>query len=96
MSRRAQASRSDNLQPEKSGLSWKTWAVLILVALFVIIALQNSQEVAVKVLFFADMRMPLILALAVAGAVGAVVGYSAPILLRHRRQERNRREKEDS
>ncbi len=60
-----------------------------------IIALQNSQEVTVKVLFFADMSMPLILALAVAGAVGAVVGYSAPILLRHRRQER-RREKEDS
>lgn len=95
IARRGAPPRSEHLRPDKGGVSWKTWAVLILIALSAIIALQNSQEVAVRVLFFADLRMPLILALLVAGAVGAVIGYSAPVLLRHRRKERSR-EKDDS
>jgi uncharacterized integral membrane protein len=68
-------------------LSWRSWAVGILVALVVIVALQNSQQVRVDVLFL-NVTAPLIVTLLVAVAVGALIGYIAPLVLRHRRDER--------
>ncbi len=67
--------------------SWRTWAIGILIALVAIVALQNSQEVRIDVLFV-NVNAPLIVTLLVAVGIGALIGYAAPVLLRHRRNER--------
>ena len=69
--------------------NWRTWLVGALVAVVVIVALQNSQEVRVDVLFL-TVDAPLIVILLVAVATGAALGYVAPVLRRHRRAERGR------
>lgn len=69
--------------------NWRAWGIGLLVALVLVIALQNSQEVQVDVLFV-NLRAPLIVVLLVAVAVGALIGYAAPVLRRHRRDERQR------
>jgi uncharacterized integral membrane protein len=66
--------------------NWRAWAIAALVALVVIVCLQNSQEVRVDVLF-ATFNAPLIVTLLVAIGVGAVIGYAAPVIVRHRRGE---------
>ncbi len=70
--------------------SWRGWAVGVLVALVVIVALQNSQDVRVDVLFL-TVNAPLIVTLLVTAAIGALIGYVAPVVLRHRREERRSR-----
>jgi len=70
-------------------ISRRTWLVGALVALVLIVALQNSQQVKVDVLFL-TLDAPLIVTLLVAVAVGALIGYAAPVLRRHRRDERRR------
>ena len=67
--------------------SRRTWLTAALVALVLIVALQNSQQVTVEVLFL-TLDAPLIVILLVAVAVGALIGYAAPVLRRHRRDER--------
>jgi uncharacterized integral membrane protein len=74
---------------EKKSTNWRAWGVGILIALVLIVCLQNSQEVSVEVLT-ADFNAPLIVVLAVAVGVGAVIGYAFPVLRRHRREERSR------
>ena len=71
--------------------NWRAWAVGILVALVVIVALQNSQQVRVDVLFL-TIDAPLIVTLLAAVAIGALIGYVAPVVRRHRRDERKERE----
>ena len=66
--------------------NWRAWAIGLLVALVVIVCLQNSQEVKVDVLF-ATFDAPLIVTLLVAVGVGVVIGYAAPVIIRHRREE---------
>ena len=66
--------------------NWRTWLVGALLAVVVIVALQNSQEVRVDVLFL-TVDAPLIVILLVAVAAGAALGYVAPVLRRHRRAE---------
>jgi uncharacterized integral membrane protein len=51
-----------------------------------IVALQNSQEVRLDVLFV-SVKAPLIVSLLAAVAIGALIGYVAPVIRRHRRQE---------
>ncbi len=75
---------------EKKPVNWRAWIVGILVALVVIVALQNSQSVEVEVLFV-NVDAPLIVTLLVAVAIGALIGYVAPLVRRHRREERQRR-----
>ena len=70
-------------------ISRRTWLVGALVALVLIVALQNSQQVKVDVLFL-TLDAPLIVTLLVAVAIGALIGYAAPVLRRHRRDERRR------
>jgi uncharacterized integral membrane protein len=72
------------------GTNWRAWSIGILIALVVIVALQNSQSVRVEVLFL-DVNAPLIVTLLITAAVGAVIGYVAPLVLRHRRDERRGR-----
>lgn len=72
---------------ERKQANWRAWAVGILVALVVIVALQNSQRVRIDVLFV-TMDAPLIVTLLAAVAIGALIGYVAPVVRRHRRDER--------
>jgi uncharacterized integral membrane protein len=75
------------MQQEKKPVNWRAWLVGILVALVLIVALQNSQEVSFEVLF-ASFNAPLIVVILAAVAIGALIGYLAPIVRRHRRGER--------
>jgi uncharacterized integral membrane protein len=72
---------------EKKQVNWRAWIVGILIALVVIVALQNSQQVRVDVLFV-NVNAPLIVTLLAAVAIGILIGYVAPLVLRHRRGER--------
>jgi uncharacterized integral membrane protein len=74
--------------PEKEKTrNWRQWAIGALIALLLIVALQNSQQTSVEVLF-ASFNAPLIVVLLVFAALGALIGYIAPVLWRHRRQSR--------
>ncbi len=75
------------MTPEKKQTNWRAWGVGVLVALVLIVCLQNSQQVRVDVLFV-TLDAPLIVTLLVAVAIGALIGYVAPLVLRHRRGER--------
>jgi uncharacterized integral membrane protein len=75
------------MAPERKAVNWRAWAVGVLVALVAIVALQNSQQVRVDVLFV-TVDAPLIVTLLAAVAIGALIGYVAPVLRRHRRHER--------
>jgi uncharacterized integral membrane protein len=70
---------------EKKPLNWRAWLVGILIALVLIVALQNSQEVSFEVLF-ASFNAPLIVIILLAAAIGALIGYIAPLVSRHRRE----------
>jgi uncharacterized integral membrane protein len=72
---------------QKKGTNWRAWMVGILVALVIIVALQNSAETDFDVLFIST-TAPLIAILLIAVGVGAVIGYVAPLIRRHRREER--------
>lgn len=73
---------------ESKPVNWRAWAVGILIALVVIVALQNSQNVRVDVLFV-TVDAPLIVTLLAAVAIGALIGYVAPLVRRHRREGRS-------
>jgi uncharacterized integral membrane protein len=72
---------------EKKPVNWRVWLVGGLVALVLIVALQNSQEVSFDVLF-ASFQAPLIVVILLAAAIGALIGYVAPVMRRHRRADR--------
>lgn len=72
---------------EKKPVNWRAWLVGILSALVLIVALQNSQEVSFDVLF-ASLRAPLIVVILLAAAIGVLIGYIAPLIRRHRREEK--------
>lgn len=73
---------------EKKPVNWRAWFVGALVALVLIVALQNSQNVSVDILFV-NVDAPLIVIILASAAIGAAIGYVAPVLRRHRRGERN-------
>ena len=72
---------------EKKPTNWRAWIIGILIALVVVVCLQNSQKVSVEVLF-ASFDAPLIIVLVVFTLVGMLIGYIGPVFLRHRREER--------
>jgi uncharacterized integral membrane protein len=72
---------------EKKPTNWRAWIVGILIALVVVVCLQNSQKVSVEVLF-ASFDAPLIIVLAVFTLVGMLIGYIGPVYRRHRREEK--------
>jgi uncharacterized integral membrane protein len=72
---------------EKTPTNWRMWSVAALALLALIVALQNSQEVRIDVLFL-TVSAPLIVILLVAIAVGALIGWAAPVLRRHHRAGR--------
>lgn len=76
------------MQQEKNSVNWRAWLVGILSALVLIVALQNSQEVSFEVLF-ASFNAPLIVVILLATAIGVLIGYIAPLVRRHRREEKH-------
>lgn len=74
---------------QQKGTNWRAWIVGVLIALVVIVCLQNSQQVRVDVLFV-TLDAPLIVTLLVAVAIGALIGYVTPLVRRHRREESKR------
>lgn len=72
---------------DKKPVNWRAWLVGILSALVLIVALQNLREVSFEVLF-ASFKAPLIVVILLAVAIGILIGYIAPVLRRHRREER--------
>lgn len=78
------------MEPQKKPVNWRAWLVGILSALVLIVALQNSQEVSFEVLF-ASFNAPLIVVILLAAAIGVLIGYIAPLVRRHRREERHQR-----
>ena len=63
--------------PRKEGRGWKFYALVIAATLMAILILQNLQEVEVRFLFI-ETTIPLIFALLIVGALGALVGWAAP------------------
>jgi len=72
---------------EKKPTNWRVWIVGILIALVVVVCLQNSQRVSVEVLFV-KFDAPLIIMLAVFTLIGVLIGYIGPVWRRHRREEK--------
>jgi len=75
------------MQQEKKPVNWRAWLVGVLCALVLIVAAQNSQEVSFDVLF-ASFKAPLIVVILLAVLVGALIGYVAPLVRRHHREEK--------
>lgn len=71
---------------QKKPANWRGWTIGVLIALVLIVCLQNSQQVSVEVLF-ASFNAPLIVVLLVFVLLGALIGYATPVLLRHRRTQ---------
>lgn len=71
---------------EKKSINWRAWLVGILSALVLVVALQNSQEVTFELLT-ASLQAPLIVVILLAVAIGVLIGYIAPLVRRHRRED---------
>jgi uncharacterized integral membrane protein len=72
--------------PRKEGRGWRFWLLVTAGVLFAIFVLQNSQDVQVEFLFTTT-DTPLVLALLLAGGLGAVIGWAAPRIRRGGRDE---------
>lgn len=72
--------------PRKEGRGWKFWLFVTAGVLLAIFVIQNSQDVEVEVLFTTT-DTPLFLALLLAGALGAVIGWAAPRIRRGGRDD---------
>jgi uncharacterized integral membrane protein len=72
---------------EKKSTNWRLWITGVLIALVVVVCLQNSQEVSVEVQY-ASFDAPLIIVLAAFTLIGMLIGYIGPVWRRHRREEK--------
>jgi uncharacterized integral membrane protein len=70
-------------QRREEGTNWRRWALLVALVVLIVFVIQNAQEVEVDFLFTTT-ETPLIFALAIAGALGALIGWLAPRVRRHR------------
>ncbi len=66
------------------GIQWKRILLGVLVVILLVIVLQNSQTVTVKLLFLKT-SMPLIVILLITALIGAAVGYLLPAVRRRNR-----------
>ncbi len=67
----------DSLKPRKEGRGWKSYILAAAAVLLGILIVQNLQEVEVKFLFV-NTTIPLIFALLIVGALGALIGWATP------------------
>ena len=75
--------------PKKEGRGWRLYLLLAAGFLLLILIVQNAQKVTVDFLFV-ETETPLIVALVIAGALGALIGWALPHVRRSRRVERER------
>jgi uncharacterized integral membrane protein len=73
--------------PKKEGRGWRFYVLCIAGLLLAILIVQNAQKVTVDFLFV-ETETPLIVALVIAGALGALIGWALPHVRRGRRRER--------
>ena len=79
--------------PHREGRGWRFYVLAIAALILLIFVVQNSQKVTVDFLF-TETETPLIFALLVAGALGAVIGWAWPHVRRSRRHERELEDRE--
>jgi uncharacterized integral membrane protein len=72
---------------EQKGTNWRAWLLGTIATLFLIVAIQNSQDTDLDILFIST-TAPLIVILLVFLGIGALLGYVGPLVRRHRREER--------
>ena len=80
-------------QGGKGDIQWKLWSLVVAVIVLLVIVAQNAQEVEFNLLFIST-TAPLILLLLIAALIGMIIGYTAPILRRHRHNTRREYEKD--
>ncbi len=68
---------SDQLRPDGTGRNWKGWTIGVVVLLLLIFIAQNAQKVEVDFLFI-HTTTPLVFALVIATALGALIGWLGP------------------
>ncbi|HEY8001300.1 MAG: lipopolysaccharide assembly LapA domain-containing protein [Vicinamibacteria bacterium] len=73
--------------PKKEGRGWRVYVLGAAIFLLAILIAQNFQKVTVDFLFV-ETETPLIVALVIAGALGALIGWALPHVRRSRRLER--------
>lgn len=72
--------------PRTERAGWKRWVGGVAAVALLILILQNYQSVEVN-FFFATVETPLVFALLIVGALGAVVGWLAPRVRRRDHDE---------
>lgn len=75
----------------REGRGWRAYVLAAAVIVLLVFFLQNSQEVEVQFLV-TETQTPLIFALLIAGALGALIGWAWPHVRRGRRAEREQRD----
>ena len=73
--------------PRKEGRGWRVYVLGVAALLLLILVAQNSQKVTVDFLFV-ETETPLIVALLIAGGLGALIGWALPHVRRSRKAER--------
>jgi uncharacterized integral membrane protein len=79
--------------PRKEGHGWRTWVLVTAGVLLLILIAQNAQDVEIDFLFI-NTEAPLIFALVIAGALGALIGWALPHVRRSRKLEREREQRD--
>jgi uncharacterized integral membrane protein len=79
--------------PKKEGQGWRTWLLVTAGLLLLILIGQNAQDVEIDFLFI-NTEAPLIVALVIAGALGALIGWALPHVRRSRKLEREREQRD--
>ena len=80
------ADHGQGVVTRKEGRGWRFYVAIAAVVLLAIFVIQNSQKVEVEFLFTTT-DTPLVLALLLAGALGAVIGWAAPRIRRGGRDD---------
>jgi uncharacterized integral membrane protein len=73
--------------PKKEGRGFRFYVLAVAGVLLLILIAQNAQKVEIDLLFV-NTEAPLIVALVIAGALGALIGWALPHVRRSRKAER--------
>jgi len=73
--------------PPKEGRGWRFYVLAIAAIVLLVFIVQNAQKVTVDFLF-TETQTPLIFALIIAGALGALIGWAWPHVRRGRQRDR--------